>query len=471
MLTTIEKIAILRSVNIFAQTPDDVLAEIAELLTPLEFQAGQTIVNKGDHGDCMYIIVSGQVRVHDGERTLSSLRAGQVFGEMALLDAEPRVASVTAAQDTSLFRLDQAPFYALMANRIEVARGIIGVLCQHVRGQVHNLAQDFEYMQRMSHITAAATALESGRYDPHSLDELCQRTDEVGQLARAFQQMTSGVQAREQLEIGRRIQKSFLPEKLLQPPGWEIAARFQPARQVSGDFYDVFSMVQNRRVGFVIADVCDKGVGAALFMALFRTLTRAFAQQHYRYSLRWEDTLIERRPFPNSPNERQWTGALTGSAALQNAIDFTNKYIAHVHGQTSMFATLFFGVLDPATGLLAYINAGHEPPVIVGSAGVKARLTPTGPIMGLFPDVTFEIHRAQFEPGDILVAFTDGVTEAHKPEGELFTTERVYELLATPAPTADALLGRIEASVHEHTAGAEQSDDITMLAVRRCPCN
>src|SRR5512139_3144966 len=88
-----------------------------------------------------------------------------------------------------------------------------------------------------------------------------------------------------EMEIARRIQASFLPEELPQFQGWEIAARFQPARQVAGDFYDAFPLIQNRRLALVIGDVCDKGVGAALFMALFRTLIRAFAQQHY--ALRW----------------------------------------------------------------------------------------------------------------------------------------------------------------------------------------
>jgi sigma-B regulation protein RsbU (phosphoserine phosphatase) len=263
------------------------------------------------------------------------------------------------------------------------------------------------------------------------------------------------------LQIARQIQDSFLPGELLQPPGWEIAARFQPAREVAGDFYDVFPLIQNRRVGLVIADVCGKGVGAALYMALFRTLIRAFAQQHY--SLRWMDALA------TAPGERRRALPSTGTAALKNAIELTNSYIAGTHSRAHMFASLFFGVLDPANGSLVYVNGGHEPPLIVGPAGVKTPLEPTGPVVGIFPDANFDVQEAHVEPGDILVAVTDGVTEAQDPGRALFTTERLYSLLAQPSPSASALLDRIEASVRDHTAGADQSDDITMLAVRRAP--
>ena len=133
MLSTIEKTIILKTVDTFAGAPDNILAEIATLLQQTEFRAGDTIFKKGDPGDCMYVIVSGEVRVHDGAHTLNHLAEGTVFGEMAVLDPEPRVASVTASVDTVLLRLDQEPFYELMEDRIEIARGIIRALAFHLR--------------------------------------------------------------------------------------------------------------------------------------------------------------------------------------------------------------------------------------------------------------------------------------------------------------------------------------------------
>lgn len=267
-----------------------------------------------------------------------------------------------------------------------------------------------------------------------------------------------------EMEIARRIQASFLPEELPQFPGWEIAARFQPARQVAGDFYDAFPLIQNRRLGLVVGDVCDKGVGAALFMALFRTLIRAFAQQHQ--SLRWMSGLSEEGLGPVPDGGRPVLPSI-GTNALKNAIELTNAYIADVHGSTSMFATLFLGILDPTNGSLQYVNGGHEFPLLVNSAGIKERLTPTGPVVGLFPGARYEIRSVCLEPGDILVAFTDGVTEAMNSNAEQFGLERLHLLMTRPVSTAAEILDRIQTGVHEHIGGADPSDDITLLAVRR----
>jgi sigma-B regulation protein RsbU (phosphoserine phosphatase) len=245
-----------------------------------------------------------------------------------------------------------------------------------------------------------------------------------------------------ELEIGREIQKSFLPEELPRVPGWEIAARFTPARQVAGDFYDAFPLPGGAGIGLVVADVCDKGVGAALFMALFRSLLRATA-----------------------------TGAAWGgetSAQLLRTVRLTNDYIARTHGRSNMFATLFFGVLDPATGSLLYINGGHEAPVLFGPGGAKTRLSPTGPAVGMLPDMPFQVGEARLEAGERLLAFTDGVTDARGAAGR-YGEERLLALLDAPVSTVAALLDAIEAGVLAHAAGAEQTDDITLLAIRRDP--
>jgi AAA family ATP:ADP antiporter len=133
MLSTVEKVIILKTVGIFSETPDEVLAEAASILEEVEVKAGETIFEKGDVDNCMYTIIEGQVRIHDGERTLVHLGERDVFGEMAVLDPQPRSASATATADTRLFRLDQGLFYELMSDRIEVARGIIRVLARRLR--------------------------------------------------------------------------------------------------------------------------------------------------------------------------------------------------------------------------------------------------------------------------------------------------------------------------------------------------
>lgn len=267
------------------------------------------------------------------------------------------------------------------------------------------------------------------------------------------------------VEIARDIQLSFLPHELPQPDGWEIAARFAPAREVAGDFYDAFTMAQGRRIGFVIADVCDKGVGAALFMALIRSLTRAFAQQNYNLNLM--DGLGDNMP---AEGRRRRLPSI-GSMALQNAVVLTNAYITTNHYELNYFATLFFGMVDPLTGALAYINGGHCPPIILGSDGrVKTTLKATGTPVGMMPDAQYTIGEAQLEPGDILFGYSDGVTDARNPAGKMFTEKQMLALLQQkPAASADELLMRVKTAVSEHIASADQYDDITMIAVRHVP--
>ncbi len=241
-----------------------------------------------------------------------------------------------------------------------------------------------------------------------------------------------------ELRIGQQIQASFLPDTLPQPAGWEIAATFHPAHEVAGDFYDAFDLGATGKIALIIGDVCDKGVGAALFMALTRSLIRAFAELNRE-----------------------------GDAGLKHSIQLTNDYILRNHMQANMFVTLFCGVLDPTSGQLTYVNSGHNPPVTLSGGAVKARLRPTGPAVGMFLGIDPAVHQVILEPGDMLLAFTDGITEARDSGGGFFTEQRLLSLLEPPAPSAAALLKRIEESVRAYVGPANQSDDITMIAARR----
>jgi serine phosphatase RsbU (regulator of sigma subunit) len=245
-----------------------------------------------------------------------------------------------------------------------------------------------------------------------------------------------------ELEIGRQIQASFLPEQLPSVDGWEIAAHFAPARKVGGDFYDAFRLPRHGRLALAVSDVCDKGVGAALFMAVFRSLIR---------------TALERDDEADVPATR----------SVAATVLHDSDYIARTHGKANMFATLFLAILDPDSGALSYVNAGHEPAVRIGPAGEISRLDPTGPAVGLLPGMRFEARELLLEPGETLLAFTDGVSEARSPAGELFGEERLLALVRSPFSGAGDLLSRIDASLRHHTAGLEPADDITLLAVRR----
>ena len=604
MPTTTERVTILKTVSIFAKTPDDILAEIASLLEEVPINAGETVFEKGEMGTSMYVIAGGRVRVHDGERTLNYLGECDVFGEMALVDSQPRSASVTAVEDTKLLRLDQDPFYRLMDERSEVSRGVIRVLSRHLRARVQDLddlrthleqvilplgialsaeenldrllerilleamslcnadtarfytlteddrlrftivrnkslniaiggttgreiplpplhlyddktgdanyrsaatyaalhgrsinipdiyrAADFdfsrtkafdkEYSYRSVSCFTVPLKNHAGKvigvlqlfnaqdpdtgqvipFDPYQqlvVESLASQAAVALNTRELLRRQEELVRFEHDLQVGRRIQANFLPQELPQPPGWEIAACFQPAREVAGDFYDAFP-VAGDRLGLVIADVCDKGVGSALFMALSRSLIRAFGRLD----------VVPGYQTGVSTSDTEGLLAAINARAL-DAVKLTSDYVAKTHEDMSMFVTLFFGVLDPSSGTLSYINAGHNSPFVFSPTGsLKAELTPTGPAVGLLPGMNFEIQQTILEPGDLLLTFTDGVTEAQDPHGEFFDEERLVSLVEGPAISVAALLERIEASLQAHMADTEQSDDITMLAVRR----
>ena len=266
-----------------------------------------------------------------------------------------------------------------------------------------------------------------------------------------------------ELEIGREIQLSFLPARLPNPPGWEVVSRFQPALEVAGDFFDAF-LLPHGHIALVIADVVGKGVTAALFMAIIRSLFRALFQQNYFHT----------EPAASVPV----TGAMTpfsfvDRSALLNAVRLTNAYLIANHGDTYAFATMWAAVLDPESGRLLYVNAGHNPPFILGrlrdgGRAVREQLRPTGPAIGLMANPGYWLAETRMSADDLLFAYTDGVTEARDPAAEELGLERVVALLEA-AETADDALAVVQAAVRQHTGSGEAFDDVTMLALRRAP--
>ncbi len=294
----------------------------------------------------------------------------------------------------------------------------------------------------------------------HALEKVASANDQIAELNR---QLEAEVQViRRELQIGRQIQTDFLPEMLPQVEGWELAVCFKPAREVSGDFYDAFDL-PGGQVGFVVADVCDKGVGAALFMALTRSLVRVLAQQApARLVSSGGARLLVELPGPSLL-------VLTATTAeVLNAVTLANDYIAANHSRGNMFATLFFGVLDPLSGTISYINAGHDAPVVLSPDGPKERLKLTGPAVGLMAGVVYKVRQVHLSPGDLLLAYTDGIPEARNNEGSFFTEKRLMSLLeGQSSASAKDVLDLIQSEVARHVDQAEASDDITALAIRR----
>lgn len=201
-----DRIALLRKVPLFAGLPDSELPSIAAALEPVRLDAGETLFRKGEVGDSLYVIARGSVRAHDGELTFDELGPGDVVGEVAVLDAAPRSASVTANEPSELLCLKQAPLYRLLADHPALARAVIVILSRHLRNRVSDRASDFAYIRQVHQIAAAAQALNEGHYAPASLAEVAGRDDPLGQLARTFQQMAAEVIARER-SLRREVQQ------------------------------------------------------------------------------------------------------------------------------------------------------------------------------------------------------------------------------------------------------------------------
>ncbi len=400
----------------FENAPKSLLTEIGGIATPVSVKADERIMEKGDKGTAMYIIIDGQVRIHDEDLTLKHLGKGDVFGEMAALDSEVRSASVTAEVDTILFQLEQNSVYDILSRRPDAAKAIIHLLCQREKSIVHDVTE---------------------------------RSFKVRALER-------------ELEIGRDIQARFLPDSLPEVPGWEIAARLEPAREVAGDFYDAFHIRTINRIGLLVGDVCGKGVGASLFMTLFRSLIRATSLSGDFRGWTTSGAGLSGAQNGSDPN------AIADRQTLEDSVTLTNNYVAWTHGNSSMFASVFFALLDPKTGSLVYINAGHEEPVIFGANGITQRLAPTGPVVGIFPNAEFKLGTVRLEPNDVLVVFTDGVTEAADVAGARYTEERLLDFfVSTPDRLPTTLISKIMTDIEAFSAGAQQFDDITLLAVRR----
>jgi len=248
-------------------------------------------------------------------------------------------------------------------------------------------------------------------------------------------QEANGKMERE-LALAGEIQTSFLPRELPSIPGWQLSATLKPARQTSGDFYDFISL-PNARLGFVVADVTDKGAGAALYMALSCTLIRTYALE-----------------YPLQPE-------LVLSAANRRILRDTSA---------SQFVTVFYGTLDPATGTLHYCNAGHCPPyhIRAENGGDVRKLIRTGIPLGIFADKTWGQEVVQFDPGDALVLYTVGITEARSEEAHFFGQERLLQSVRTNlGRSAREIQNAILTDVHRFVGDAPQSDDIALAVLIR----
>ena len=273
----------------------------------------------------------------------------------------------------------------------------------------------------------AALALQAEAYEKEIYEQAYQA--EVKAMVAEYEKVSK------ELAIAKRVQATFLPPEVPEIDGWQIAVTLEPAREMSGDFYD-FIPLANGRIGLVIADVADKGMGSALYMALSRTLIRTFAPD-----------------FDTAPEQ-------VLQAANQRVLSETSS---------DLFVTVFYAILDPASGLLTYCNAGHNPPFLYSANGGGMKtLTRTAIPVGVLPETVWEQGSVAMQPGDLLVMYTDGVTEAEDEFAVFFGEERLKAVAtANLGRSVDIIESKVVTAVLDFVGDAPQFDDITLMLLAR----
>jgi steroid delta-isomerase-like uncharacterized protein len=260
--------------------------------------------------------------------------------------------------------------------------------------------------------------------------QLANKSGVAAEAAELYSAALSRARLEHELDIAAEIQRALLPEGQHEGPGFDLAASSKPCRAIGGDFLDYFDL-PNARFGFVLGDVAGKGPPAALLAARLQGMVASYA-----------DSVVTPAATVTRVNRE----------LVRRSVD-------------SRFATLLYGVLTP-DGRLTYCNAGHNPPVVVGRRGVR-RLEKGGLIIGAFKEITFHEETVQLDPGDVLVVFSDGVTEALSVDDIEFGEDRLMGCVdAHREATAAVLLDSLVDAIREFTVGAEQSDDLTALVLR-----
>jgi phosphoserine phosphatase RsbU/P len=414
-------------------------SEIGQLLRDsvvARLAPGEVLIHEHEPSDCAYLVLSGEVEVSVkssyGVVHLARPPANTLLGDLGVFTGLPRTATVIALTEVEALRIGREPLVEAGRQHPAVSLAVLRQLGRRL-GTIN---------RAIGFYTHALAALEQPDFDPAILDDLLNPLPELVNFGETFRRMAQQIRQRraqrEEMASAAAIQRSMLPPPL--PDGacggrLELYARMRPARDVGGDFYDYFPLDEHR-LAIVIADVCGKGVPASLFMAVTRTVMRLVARD--------DDDV---------------------AAGVGRAND-----LLCAENDASMFATLFYAVIDARTGLLTYCNCGHNPPLLIGACGATRELTATGLPLAMLPQTGYSTGTAQLEPGDRVLLYTDGVTEAADAGDAEFGMTRLHEAIATaPGGVAEALVDEVFRRVDDFAGDAQQSDDLTCLALVWAP--
>jgi len=412
----------------------EALAKVLASLHPIDLQSGDVLIHQGDASDAAYFLNGGSLLVYVetsyGPVSLATLQGPSLVGEIGALTGLARTTSVKALTPAQVFRIARAQLFELSQKSPELLMSV-----------VRQLGQQIDSVNRaVALYTNALAALGTREFNSKILDELANPSPQLAEFSTAFRRFADEIlsKRRQEAEMASAalIQQSFLPKQSamnVADSDVEIEAKIRPTREVGGDFYD-FYMLDADRLAIMIGDVCGKGIPASLFMAVVVTVLRTAAREE---------------PDAASTIARANTVLCRDNAA-------------------SLFATAFYAVLDLRSGALQYCNCGHNAPVLIPASGEPRRLLSTGLPLALFADRPATASSIQLNPGDNLVLFTDGVTEAINPLKEEFGDSLLLEtLLRDQNLTTTALVSQLFTAVDDFALGEEQADDIACVVVRR----
>jgi sigma-B regulation protein RsbU (phosphoserine phosphatase) len=360
---------------------------------------------------------------------LARMLADRGYQVRPVLDGQLALASVEA----------EPPDLILLDIRMPEMNGY--QVCERLKANPSTSQIPVIFLSAMDALEDKVKAFRAGGVDyvtkPFQIEEVTARVETHLTLSRLREQLQrANAQMAAELQLAGEVQRSFLPHDLPELDSWQVAVRLESARETSGDFYDMYPL-QGDRLGILVADVVDKGVGAALFMALSWAIMRTYAGK-----------------YPRQPER------MLGAANTRLLRDTTGK----------QFATVFYGILDPSSGRLCYANAGHPPAILAHCAGQDTfeDLNRTGLPLGIFPNATWGQGVVDLDHGDVLIAYTDGFTEACNAEGVCFEDAGLQASLKIRLKcSAQEIVDGVFADLLDFSGGMPQSDDLALVVVKR----
>ena len=400
-------------VPLFTSLPHDVLHELDKTLRQIEMPAGSILFSEGEPGDSFYIILDGQVAVTkalgaEDERLLATRGPGDFVGEMGLLIQDGlRTASVRTLSPLHLIKITHEDFDLLLQRWPLLGREMLRELSLRLSETNNAVIRDLQ--EKNQELAIAYQELKS-----------------------AQAQIIQKEMLERELQVARKIQESILPRTLPQPHTYDFGARMVPARAVGGDFFDIIQFDRDT-YGVVIGDVSDKGVPAAIFMGLTRSLLRAKASR-----------------------------AASPTMVLQRV----NQLLLEMN-EEGMFVTVLYGVLDCLQNRFTYARAGHEPPLVFAKGGKQLHLElGSGQPLGLFPHPLLDEQSLPFPPGGVLLMYTDGAADAVDDQNNFFGMNQLLEVVHDNLDCdGQEICNRILLALNQHAGITPQADDITLVAV------